>query len=174
MPTLFWFPFHPSPVFSQWHVKVPGHSTKSAGDGSQIDTHIPFDSTKSRLGRCCCPGIAWRPNRNTSSLVKECSSTVISARWATVDWFWRKVWNLHAQAYLHFKTNKQKQNKQKKKSAGKKWFVEPSPKILAREECKLLSSSPLYIDLHAYLAERRSCWSVRTLDSRPRGWGFES
>ena len=57
-------------------------------------------------------------------LVREHSVTVISARWAIVDYSWRKEWNKCAQANLHFK----------KKSAGGELTVEHSPKILAREE----------------------------------------
>ena len=41
---------------------------------------------------CRCPGIVWEPIRKWAhtQLVREHSATVISARWATVDWSWHK------------------------------------------------------------------------------------
>ena len=76
---------------------------------------------------CRCPGIAWEPIRTWShkQLVREHLVTVISARWATVDWSWPKEWKWCAHANLHLK---------KKKSADGEWIVQQSPKILACEE----------------------------------------
>ena len=36
------------------------------------------------------------------------SATVVSARWATVDWSWHKEWNWCVQANIHFKKKKKK------------------------------------------------------------------
>ena len=57
-------------------------------------------------------------------LVREHSVTVVSARWATVDWSLPKEWNQRARANLH----------EIEKGAGREWIVEHSPKILARQE----------------------------------------
>ena len=51
-------------------------------------------------------------------VLRECSVTVISACWATVDWYWPKEWNKCAQANLHFK----KKKKRKKVQAGNEWL----------------------------------------------------
>ena len=44
---------------------------------------------------CLCPGIVWETIRRRAhtKLVREQSVTVVSARWATVDWSWPKEWN---------------------------------------------------------------------------------
>ena len=41
---------------------------------------------------CRCPGIEWEPvrKRGHMQLIREHSTTVISARWAIVDWSWPK------------------------------------------------------------------------------------
>ena len=48
-------------------------------------------------------------------IVKEHSATVISARWATVDWSWHNKWNWCAQANFRFKKKKEVQG-------GNKWL----------------------------------------------------
>ena len=44
------------------------------------------------VGWLCCPGIEWESGgkRAHTQLVRERSSTVVSARWASVDWSWPK------------------------------------------------------------------------------------
>ena len=39
----------------------------------------------------CYPGVVWEPIRKRAHT--QVSATVVSARWATVDWFWHKKWN---------------------------------------------------------------------------------
>ena len=65
------------------------------------------------------------PERALTQLVSEHSSTVVSARWATVDRPWHKEWNWCARATLHFKLQT---NKQTKQSAGGERMVKHSPK----------------------------------------------
>ena len=82
---------------------------------------------KSKMGwLCCCAGIVWRPIRNRADmqLIREHSATVISARWATVDWSWPMELNQCAQLNLHLK---------KKVQAGDD-IIQHFPKILA---CKV-------------------------------------
>ena len=52
---------------------------------------------------CRCPGIVWEPIRKRAhtQLVRKHSITVISARWATLDWSWPKEWNQCVRANLH-------------------------------------------------------------------------
>ena len=55
-----------------------------------------FDPTKSRADWLCrCLGIVWEPIRKGAhkQLFREYSVTVVSARWATMDWSWPKEWN---------------------------------------------------------------------------------
>ena len=83
---------------------------------------------------CRCPGIVWEPIRKQAhaQLVRKRSTTVVSARWATVDWPWHKEWNKCGRANVHFKKTTNKQTN--KKSAGGEWMVQHSPTILASEE----------------------------------------
>ena len=84
-------PFHP---VLQWHVKDPGHSAKSAG--GRLHQH-PWPNEVEVGWLCCCPGIVWEPqpitNQAHAQLIREHSVTIISARWANVDWSWPKEWN---------------------------------------------------------------------------------
>ena len=48
----------------------------------------------------------YQETRSHAKLVGEHSTTVVSARWATVDRSWRKEWNLCARADLHQDTRK--------------------------------------------------------------------
>ena len=59
---------------------------------------------------CHCPGIVWEPIRKRShtQLVRKQSVTVVSARWATVDWSWPKEWIWCARASLHLLKKKLK------------------------------------------------------------------
>ena len=77
---------------------------------------------------CCCAGIVWEPIRKRAHmhLIREHSTTVISACWATVYWSWPKEWYYCVQPNFD-----QKQNK---KSTGEEWITEHSPKITRHEE----------------------------------------
>ena len=101
---------------------------------------------------CRCLGIVLEPSQRWAHMqpVGEPSATVVSARWATVDWFWHKVWNSFVQVNLHLK-------KQQHKSAGREWVVEHSPKILAGEEKTTTSTST------TILCEGVTLWSFNTL-----------
>ena len=67
--------------------------------------------------------------RAYKQLVREHSTTIISAHWATVDRSWHKEWNWCAYANLHFRKKERKKN-----SIGEEWMVKHSPKILASKE----------------------------------------
>ena len=88
--TLIRCPFHP-PVLPKWHVKDPCHSAKSAGGRLHLNTHTPL--THRRRSGLTMP--LWEPirKRTHTQLVREHSATILSARWATVDWSWPKEWN---------------------------------------------------------------------------------
>ena len=71
-------------------------------------------------------------NRAHTQLAREHSATVVSPRWAAVDWSWHDEWNECARAILHFDNNNNNN-----KSAGGEWMAEHSlkiSKILASEE----------------------------------------
>ena len=72
---------------------------------------------------CHCPGIVLEPIRKQAhtQLVREHSTTVVSAWWATVDWSWSKEWNWCARANLHFKPPK------KCKYGMNGWTLSPNP-----------------------------------------------
>ena len=74
------------------------------------------------------------------------SATVVPARWATVDWSWHKEWNQCARANLHLQ--------KKKKSAGREWIVEDSPKILAHAE--KATTIMTWFSLGPFIVTRRS------------------
>ena len=57
--------------------------------------------------------------------VREHSVTVVSARWAPVEWSWPKEWNWCVRANLQFK------KKIKNRNTGGVWMVKHSPQILA-------------------------------------------
>ena len=100
-------------MLPQWHVKDPDHSAKNAGGRLHLNTHTPLTQ---RVGWLCrCPGIVWEPIRKRAhtQLVREHSGTVVSARWATVDWPWPKEWSLCARANLHFKKEKEKKRRRR-------------------------------------------------------------
>ena len=64
---------------------------------------------------CRCQGVVWEPipKRAHTQLVRKHIVTIVSARWATVDWSWHKEWNYCTRANLHFK--------EKKAQAGTEW-----------------------------------------------------
>ena len=82
----------------------------------------------------CCQGIVWKPIREISSqslqLIREHLSTIISACWATVDWFLPEEWNWCVKHNL---------NNNKKVRAGRDWIIKPSPKI---HRCKEKGITP--------------------------------
>ena len=89
------FAVRSTPVLSQWHARDRGHSAKSAGGRCHLNMHTLL-TRQGRSGLICrCPGLVWKPIRKRAhtQLVMENSATVVSARWATVDWFWHKEWN---------------------------------------------------------------------------------
>ena len=90
----FWLLFgvRATPVLPQGHVKDLCHSAKSAGSRLHLNTHTPL-TKQSRSGLTMpLPGIVWEPIRKRAHTypVREHLVTVVSARWATVDWSWHK------------------------------------------------------------------------------------
>ena len=82
-----------TPVLLQWHVKDPGHSAKSACGRLHLNTHTPL-TQRSRSGLAMPLSRhsvgTIQGNELTCDSVREHSVTVISARWATIDWSWPK------------------------------------------------------------------------------------
>ena len=102
-------------LLPQWHINDPSHSAKSASGSLQLNTHRSFTQwSQSGLKIYCCPGIMLEPipKQADAQLVREHSVTVISARWAAVDWSWPNKWKQCARDNLHLK-------KKKKARAGK-------------------------------------------------------
>ena len=89
------FDVRPIPVFTQWHVKNPGQSAKSAGGGLHVNTHTPWPKEIGVFLLCRSPGIVREPIRKRAhtQLVREHTATVVSVRSATVYWSWPKEWN---------------------------------------------------------------------------------
>ena len=79
----------------QWHVKDPVHSAKSAGGRLHLNMHAPL--TKQSWCGLIMPlsRHSWESIRKWAhmQLVREHLVTIVSARWATVDWSWPKEWN---------------------------------------------------------------------------------
>ena len=85
-----------TPLLPQWHVKKPGQSAKSADGRLHLNEHTPL-TERSRDGLTMplsrhSEGRAIGKRAHTQ-LVKENSTTVVSARWATVERSGRKEWN---------------------------------------------------------------------------------
>ena len=82
-------------VLLQRHVKDLGHSAKSAGGRLHLNAHTSWPNEVGMGWLCRCPGIVWEPIRKQAytQLVRKHSVTVVSARWATVDWSWTKERN---------------------------------------------------------------------------------
>ena len=79
MLTLIRYPFHP--VLPQWHVKAPGHSTKSAGDKLHLITHTLL-TQRSRIGLIMLSGHSmgtYQGKRAHTQLVRKHSATVFSS-----------------------------------------------------------------------------------------------
>ena len=86
------FGVHSTTVPQQWHVKDPSHSARSAGGRLHLNTH-PWPNEVGVGWLCHCPGFVleciWKQAH--MSRVREHLATVLSARWATKDWFWYRV-----------------------------------------------------------------------------------
>ena len=82
------FSVRSTPVLPQWHVKGPGHSAKSAGGRLHVNKHTPWLNEVGAGWLCRCPSRVWESIRKRAhtQLAREHSITVVSARWATVDW----------------------------------------------------------------------------------------
>ena len=94
-----------TPVLLQWRVKDLGHSAKSAVGRLHLDTHTPL-TQRSRSGLTmplCRHSVEPIKKWAHTQLVRQHSATVISVRWATMDWSWPKEWNWCARANLCFK-----------------------------------------------------------------------
>ena len=82
-----------TPVLSQWHVKDPGHSAKSAGGRLHLNTPLTQRSRSGMTMPLSRQSVKSIRKRAHTQLDREHSVTVVSARWATVDWTWPKEWN---------------------------------------------------------------------------------
>ena len=89
------FRFRPTPMLPQWHVKDPGHSPESAGGRLHLNMHTPLTQW-SRSG-LTMPlsrhSVGPVRKRAHTQFVSENLVTVVSARWASVDWSWPNEWN---------------------------------------------------------------------------------
>ena len=106
----------------------PGHSARSTNGRLKnfISKHrLLTQRSRSGLTMLSVRVGTFPGKRVHTQLVRVPSSTVVSACWATVDWSWPKERNWCAGAHLHFP---------RKKSAGSKWFIEPSRKIFPCKE----------------------------------------
>ena len=108
---------------------------------------------------CCCLGTAWEPTRKRAhmQLIREHSTTVVSAHWATVDWSWPREWFSVCELISTLR--------KEKKSTCWEWLVEHSPQILASEkkatttnetQNMMMSSEMLSFTLHATVTENLS------------------
>ena len=87
-----------TPMLLHWPIKDPGHSAKSAKVQVACHAQTCIHPWPNKVGvgwLCHCPGIVWEhiQKRANMQLVREHLVTVISARWATVDWSWSKERN---------------------------------------------------------------------------------
>ena len=82
-------------VLPQWHVKDPCHSAKSAGDKLQVNTHTSLaQRSRSRLTMPLSgQSVGIYPETSLHATCHGNIRPVVSARWVTVDWSWRKEWN---------------------------------------------------------------------------------
>ena len=130
-------------VFPQWHAGLPA---KSTGVRLHVDTHAPF--TPWSWSGSTMP--LFRHSEGTyqerayTQFIREHSATVISARWASVDWPGVES-GISARKVISTK-------KKRKKSAGGEWVVEHSPKS------SQVRKKPLPVD------------SIGTVGSSPRMW----
>ena len=71
----------------RWHVKDPGHSAKSASGRLHLNTHIPFDPTKSEWAdyvavQALCGNLSGNElTRNLSRNIRPQSSQLAEALW---------------------------------------------------------------------------------------------
>ena len=79
----------PPSVLPWWHVTDSGHSAKTTGGRLHLKHAYIFIPNEVGVGWLCrCTGIVWEPNRKRAHTQagREHSVTVVSARWATMDW----------------------------------------------------------------------------------------
>ena len=89
-------------MWPQWHVKDPSHPDKSAGGMLHLNTHKLLTAwSRSGVPTLSRHSVGPYQENELMQLTWECSATVVSARWATVDQSWRKVWNQSAWADFH-------------------------------------------------------------------------
>ena len=119
--TLIWCPFHP--CVTAVARKRPHYSAKSAGGRLHLNTHTPW-THGSQSGLTRCPGRVWESIRKRAhtQLIREHLVTVISARWATVDWSWPKEWNYWVRPNLHLKKKKRKEKKKRRQGMNCRTF----------------------------------------------------
>ena len=92
-----------SPVLLQLHIKDPCHSVKCRWQVTPKHAYTPWP-IEVGVGWLCCAGMGSLAGKGAHRpLIREHSDTVLSARWATVNWSWPKKWNWCALADLHFK-----------------------------------------------------------------------
>ena len=79
---------------------------------------------------CRCEGIVWEPTKKRAhtQLVREHSVTVVSARWAIVDWPSDLMSGVSVRELIS-----DYKKKKKKPTADGKWIVEHFSQILARK-----------------------------------------
>ena len=109
-------------MLPQWHVIDPGHSAKSAGGRLHQNMHTPltqwsWSGLTMLLSR---HSVGNYPKQVYMQLVRERLTTVVSARWATVDWSGIKSGiSVHELISTLEKTTTE--------NAGREWIVEHSP-----------------------------------------------
>ena len=114
------------------------------------DAHT-LDPTKNKVGvgQLFCPGIVWEPIGETSSNAshQECSATVISASWVTVNWLFGLKSGTGVREQISIYRNK--------KHAGTDSWTKNSPQILI---CKVKATTTTYTVLIQVV-----CYCVRML-----------
>ena len=92
--TLIRWPFHPH-VTSVARKRPRSFCRKCRWQVTHKHAYNPWPN-KVGVGRLYRrPGIVWAPIRKRAhtQLVREHTATIVSARWATVDWSWHLEWN---------------------------------------------------------------------------------
>ena len=85
-----------TPVSPQWHVKDPGHSAKIAGGRLHLNTHTPLTQQSQSGLTLPLSGHStgtYLEARAHTQVFREQSVTVVSARWANINWSWSKERN---------------------------------------------------------------------------------
>ena len=110
-----------TPVLQQWHVKDPGYSAKSAGGRLHLHTQTPLTKWKLELADCAVRHSVetYKGKRAQTQLVRKHSATVVSARWAIVDWSWPKKMEAVCASWSPLLKKRRKKKKEKKKKRKK-------------------------------------------------------